>query len=88
MKKSDLTARQWEILEMYDISNALECLRLYPFRYEVIQKTDEITASAKYECNIEGTITSAVSTVRYQRNRSVTRFTMCTEHDCYTISAI
>jgi ATP-dependent DNA helicase RecG len=86
MKKSELTTRQWEILEMYDISNATECLRLYPFRYEVIQKSDESLLEANTNVTIEGTITSAVSTVRYQRNRSVTRFTMCTEHDCYTIS--
>jgi len=86
MKKSDLTARQWEILELYDISNALECLRLYPFRYEVIQQTDESQLLLNSNVTLEGTITSAVSTVRYQRNRSVTRFTMCTEHDCYTIS--
>lgn len=87
MKKSDLTQRQWEILEMYDISNALECLRLYPFRYEVIQKTDETGLLPNTNVTIEGTITSVVSTFRYQRNRSVTRFTMCSEHDCYTISA-
>jgi ATP-dependent DNA helicase RecG len=86
MKKSDLTQRQWEILEMFGISDALECLRLYPFRYEVIQKSDELELLPNSNVTIEGKITSAVSTVRYQRNRSVTRFTMCTEHDCYTIS--
>ena len=87
MKKSDLTQRQWEILAMYDISLPSECLRLYPFRYEVIQKSEEIDLVPNTNVTIEGIITSAVSTVRYQRNRSVTRFTMCTEHDCYTISA-
>jgi ATP-dependent DNA helicase RecG len=87
MKKSDLTQRQWEILQMFDISNEIECLRLYPFRYEVIQKSDETDLLPNSHVTIEGTITSAISTVRYQRNRSVTRFTMCTEHDCYTISA-
>lgn len=87
MKKSDLTQRQWEILAMYDISQLSECLRLYPFRYEVIQKSDEIALLPNTNVTLEGIITSAVSTVRYQRNRSVTRFTMCTEHDCYTISA-
>ena len=87
MKKSDLTQRQWEILAMYDISLPSECLRLYPFRYEVIQKSDEIALLPNTNVTLEGIITSAVSTVRYQRNRSVTRFTMCTEHDCYTISA-
>jgi ATP-dependent DNA helicase RecG len=87
MKKSDLTQRQWEILAMYDISQPSECLRFYPFRYEVIQKSDEIDLLPGTNVTIEGIITSAVSTVRYQRNRSVTRFTMCTEHDCYSISA-
>lgn len=87
MKKSDLTQRQWEILAMYDISQPSECLRFYPFRYEVIQKSDEIDILPGTNVTIEGIITSAVSTVRYQRNRSVTRFTMCTEHDCYSISA-
>lgn len=86
MKKSDLTSRQWEILELYDISNAMECLRLYPFRYEVIVQTDEAQLVPNSNITLEGMITSAVSTVRYQRNRSVTRFTMCTEHDCYTVS--
>jgi ATP-dependent DNA helicase RecG len=87
MKKSYLTSRQWEILEMYDIGNVIECLRLYPFRYEVIQKTDESNLLPNTQVTIEGTITSTVSTIRYQRNRSVTRFTMCTEHDCYMVSA-
>ncbi|MDO9592885.1 MAG: hypothetical protein Q7I98_06835, partial [Erysipelotrichaceae bacterium] len=87
MKRSDLTQRQWEIIQMYDINTELDCLRLYPFRYEVIQATDEGELQPNDNVTIEGIITSAVSTVRYQRNRSVTRFTMCTERDCYTISA-
>jgi ATP-dependent DNA helicase RecG len=87
MKKSDLTQRQWEILQMFGISNVEQCLRLYPFRYEVISATDEKELTPNTSITIEGTITSAVSTVRYQRNRSVTRFTMCTEHDCYVVSA-
>jgi ATP-dependent DNA helicase RecG len=86
MNRSDLTQRQWEIIQMYDISTELDCFRLYPFRYEVIKATDENELLPNTSVTFEGTITSAVSTVRYQRNRSVTRFTMCTERDCYTVS--
>lgn len=87
MKRSDLTQRQWEIIQMYDINTELDGLRLYPFRYEVIQATDEGELQPNANVTIEGIITSGVSTVRYQRNRSVTRFTMCSERDCYTITA-
>ena len=86
MKKSDLTTRQWEILQMFDVSNMDDVLRMYPFRYEVIKATDETQLHPNSSITIEGLITSAVSTVRYQRNRSVTRFTLCTDSDCYTVS--
>lgn len=87
MKKSDLTSRQWDILQMYEISDFEDCVRLYPFRYEIIQATDETMLLPNSGITIEGTITSAISTVRYQKNRSVTRFTLCTAYDCYTVTA-
>ncbi len=86
MKKSDLTSRQWEILQMYEVSDIDDVLRMYPFRYDIIKATDETKMLPNTNVTIEGIITSAVSTVRYQRNRSVTRFTLCTDNDCYTVS--
>ena len=81
-----LTPKKKELLNSMDIYDGMDILMNYPFRYEVVetkpfelwQKDDKVV--------FEGKIASSFKTVRYQKNRSVTRFSVVTDYDVYEIS--
>ena len=81
-----LTPKKKEILNSMQIYDGMDILMNYPFRYESIetkpfkewQKDDKVV--------FEGKIASSLKTVRYQKNRSVTRFSVLTDYDVYEVS--
>ena len=81
-----LTPKKKEILNSMQIYDGMDILMNYPFRYETVetkpfelwQKDDKVV--------FEGKIASSLKTVRYQKNKSVTRFSVVTDYDVYEIS--
>ena len=81
-----LTPKKKELLNSMEIYDGMDILMNYPFRYETVetkpfelwQKDDKVV--------FEGKIASSFKTVRYQRNKSVTRFSVVTDYDVYEIS--
>ncbi|MDD6467396.1 MAG: ATP-dependent DNA helicase RecG [Erysipelotrichaceae bacterium] len=81
-----LTPKKKELLESMQIIDGMDILLHYPFRYEVIENKPFEQWQVDDKVVFEGVLASSMKLVRYAKNRSITRFTVLTEHDLYEIS--
>jgi ATP-dependent DNA helicase RecG len=81
-----LTQKQKQILDSYQITRLCDFLEVYPFRYDVIEETDESSMRIDDFVVLEGYVVSPVQSRYYSKNKSVSRFRFQTKNNEYHIT--
>lgn len=79
LKECHCTAKQIELAKRYGCNTSDEVLTLYPFRYEELILKPLEQWEIKEKVCFEGRVVCYPNTVRFGRNRSMTKFQMETE---------
>lgn len=81
-----LTQKQKQILDSYQITRLCDFLEVYPFRYDVIEETDESSIRIDDFVVLEGYVVSPVQSRYYSKNKSVSRFRFQTKNNEYHVT--
>jgi ATP-dependent DNA helicase RecG len=74
-----LTKPQQNILSSYEVATLCDFLSVFPLRYEIFERSDELLLKDGQPIILEGLITSSMKSTFYAKNKSVTHFTFVSE---------
>ncbi len=86
LKECRCTPKQIELAERYGLHNSEEVLTLYPFRYEEMVKKPMNEWKEKEKVIFEGRLMTYPRSVRFGKNRSMTRFQIETEDQLFEVT--
>lgn len=81
-----LTKKQKQCIIDYGYHQLCDMLQLFPNRYDAYYHSDEATLKVEDALVLEGMIVSSIQTIRYQKNKSVSRFVFATKLHQYQVS--
>jgi ATP-dependent DNA helicase RecG len=79
LEELDLTKKTMSIIKKLELSDSDDILRYYPSRYDRLVNKPYDQWFIKERVIFEGTITSSASIYRYQRNKSIIKFSVETD---------
>lgn len=85
LKECKCTPNQIELAHRYHLLSSDDVLVCYPFRYEEIVEKPKVEWQLKEKVCIEGTIATYPNTVRFGKNRSMTKFQLETDEDYFDL---
>ncbi len=81
-----LTTKQKQIIEAYHVTRLCDFLEVYPFRYEIIEESDESSIRVDDFIVFEGYIVTAIQSRFYAKSKSVSRFRFQTKNNEYQVT--
>ena len=81
-----LTSKQKQVLQVYDVHRLCDFLRVFPYRFDVIEASDERNLQVNSPVVLQGKVVSRISTKRFSANKSVSRFMFLTKNNEYNIT--
>lgn len=85
-KKLKLTPKRIEQLQVLGIRTAEDLLSYYPFRYEILNARPQNEWRSGDKVTFEAEVISAVRTVRFGRNRTMTRFDVLADDNLFHVT--
>ena len=85
-KKLKLTPKRIEQLQVLGIRTAEDLLSYYPFRYEILNARPQNEWRSGDKVTFEAEVVSAARTVRFGRNRTMTRFDVLADDNLFHVT--
>ncbi len=81
-----LTNKQKQVLEIYNVTRYCDFLRVFPFRFDILQASDEKIIALNDQLVIQGKVVSPIRSTFYAKNKSVSKFKFLSEVNQYNVT--
>src|SRR5690554_3281614 len=81
-----LTSKQKQVLDSYDVTKLCDFLHVFPYRFDIIEETDERNLTLNDSVVLQGRVVTPIRSSFYAKNKSVSRFKFLTTYNEYSIT--